>query len=283
MISTKIINRVATVPSNRMMISRLSPLTKVVTILGSSVILGYTGYIEYKKSLVPVEPQMKLFGPGTADEILMDNLSSGDVILFSRRWYNYHLPAALFIKLYQMIHDTEYDHCGVIICDDTGIPSVYELSLFGTLIIEPYPDRIIRSRAHQIVLVPIWPRTDFTTKERKDLVNYAKNQIKTSRAYPECISLGLGILYSGFMTIFGDELAPKFISQFIGRSFECPSAQIVLDCWHQMDVDLKDEKLRQKLTCMNLLNGFKDVKLTYSKLKDTESLSLGENVLIRTR
>jgi hypothetical protein len=225
---------------------------------------------------------MKLFGPGTADEILMDNLSSGDVVLFSRRWYNYHIPAAICIKLYQLIHNTEYDHCGVIICDDSGIPSVYELSLYGKLIIEPFPDRIIRSRAHQIVLVPIWPRTEFTTKERKDLVNYAEEQIKTSRAYPECISLGLGILYSGFMAIFGDELAPKFISQFIGRSFECPSAQIVLDCWRQMDVDLKDETLRQKLTCMNLLNGGKYVQLNYDKAGEKETLSLGGNVLIRT-
>jgi hypothetical protein len=132
------------------------------------------------------------------------------------------------------------------------------------------------------VLVPIWPRTDFTTKERKDLVNYAKDQIKTSNAYPECISLGLGILYSGFMAIFGDEVAPKFISKFIGKSFECPNAQVVLDCWRQMDVNLKDKTLRQKLTCMNLLNGGKDVQLNYYKPGDTETLSLGGNVLIRT-
>lgn len=262
------------------MFKSFSPLSKVTTILGSSITLTYTGYIEYKKSITPVGPQ-KVFGAGTADEILMDNLSSGDVILFSRRWYNYHIPAAICIKLYQLIHNTEYDHCGVIICDDSGIPSVYELSLYGKLIIEPFPDRIIRSRAHQIVLVPIWPRTDFTTKERKDLVKYAHDQIETSHAYPECISLGLGILYSGFMAIFGDEIAPKFISKFIGKSFECPNAQVVLDCWRQMDVDLKDKSLRQKLTCMNLLNGGK-VELTYNKPGDIETLSLGGNVLIRT-
>ena len=259
------------------------PLYKVLAALGGSLSLTYTGYIEYKRYTTPVEKGIKVFGLGTADDILMDNLSSGDVVLFSRRWYNYHLPAAMFIKIYQIIHDTEYDHCGVIICDDTGVPSIYELSLHGRLIISPFSDRILRSRAHQIVLIPILPRTSFSNNERNKLANYAKGQLTTSTAYPECISLGLGLLYSGFMTIFGDEIAPNFLSQFVGRSFECPNAQVVLDCWRELNIDLKDEHLRQKLTCINLLNGGSDVELLYHKPENCEVLSLGGNILIRTR
>jgi hypothetical protein len=223
--------------------------------------LSYTTFIEYKRYTNPAETGTKLFGPGTADDILMDNLSSGDVVLFSRRWYNYHLPAAMFIKIYQLIHNTEYDHCGVIICDDTGVPSIYELSLHGTLTIAPFSDRIIRSRAHQIVLIPILPRTNFSSTERNQLVRYAKEQVESSNAYPECISLGLGLLYSGFISIFGDEI----------------------DCWRQLDIDLKDDRLRQKITCTNLLNGGSDVELLYKKPGDIEVLSLGGNILIRTR
>ena len=259
------------------------PLSTLLTLLGGTISLSYTTFIEYKRYTTPDETGTKLFGPGTADDILMDNLSSGDVVLFSRRWYNYHLPAAMFIKIYQLIHNTEYDHCGVIICDDTGVPSIYELSLHGTLTIAPFSDRIIRSRAHQIVLIPILPRTNFSSTERNQLVKYAKEQVKSSNAYPECISLGLGLLYSGFISIFGDEIAPKFLSQFIGRSFECPNAQVVIDCWRQLDIDLKDDRLRQKITCINLLNGGSDVELLYKKPGDTEVLSLGGNILIRTR
>ena len=264
--------------------SRIRPtsLSKVLVALTGSLSMTYTGYIEYRKNVMPIETGIKVFGLGTADDLLMDNLSSGDVVLFSRRWYNYHLPAAVFIKLYQYIHDTEYDHCGVIICDDSGVPSIYELSLHGRLTISPFSDRIIRSRAHQIVLIPILPRTSFSSIERNKLADYAKDQLKSSGAYPECISLGLGLLYSGFMAIFGDEVAPKFISQFIGRSFECPNAQVVLDCWRQLNIDLKDESLRQKLTCINLLNGGSDVELSYHKPGNYEVLSLGGNIIIRT-
>ena len=258
-------------------------LNKVLIGLGGTLSLSYTAFIEYKRFNTVVQPGILQFGPGTADDLLMDNLTSGDVVLFSRRWYNYHLPAAMFIKMYQLIHDTDYDHCGIIICDDSGVPSIYELSLHGTLSIAPFSDRILRSRAHQIVLIPILPRTSFTSTERNQLVRYAEEQVKVSNAYPECVSLGLGLLYSGFMAIFGDEIAPKFISQFIGRSFECPNAQVVIDCWRQLDIDLKDERLRQKITCDNLLNGGSDIQLLHKKPGDIENLSLGGNILIRTR
>ena len=258
------------------------PLSRVLAVLGASSSITYTAFVEYQRVTRPVETGIKLFNVGTADDILDQNLTSGDVILFSRKWYNYHLPAALFIKLYQYVHDTEYDHCGVIICDDTGIPSIYELSLHGKLTISPFSDRILRSRAHQIMLIPIVPRLEFSPAERNQLANYAKNQVKTSTAYPEVVSLGLGLLYSAFISIFGDEIAPKFISQFIGRSFECPNAQVVLDCWRQLDIDLKDESLRQNMTCINLLHGGSDVELLYNKPGNTEEVTLGGNILIRT-
>jgi hypothetical protein len=263
---------------------KLTPLTKTILIIGGSISLSYTGYIEYRNNLIPVERDLKLFGPGTADEILTDNLKSGDVVLFSRRWYNYHIPAAICIKMYQMIHKTEYDHCGVIICDNDGVPSLYELSLYGRLTIEPFSNRILRSKAHQIVLVPIFPRTDFSTAERLRLVKYARDEVLVSNAFPECVSLGLGILYSGFLSIFGEEIAPKFISKYLGKSFECPNAQIVLDCWHQLDIDLKDQRLQQRLTCMEILNGDREhnLNLVYKKAAAEEALTLGHNILIRT-
>ena len=35
------------------------------------------------------------FSAGSADAILKESLRPGDVIVFSRRWYNYHAPQGL--------------------------------------------------------------------------------------------------------------------------------------------------------------------------------------------
>ena len=96
------------------MFSRWSATAKAVAGMAaaSSVYTGVIGYntISHRAG---VDPN---FGAGSADDMLNDKLQTGDVILFSRRWYNYHLPQAACIKLYQMTHDASYDHLGVVVC-----------------------------------------------------------------------------------------------------------------------------------------------------------------------
>ena len=76
---------------------------------------GYTGKVVYEqrqhyRHLQDKDNKWKLkFGPGSADELLQDSLKTGDILLFSRKWYYYHLPEAIYIKAYQTLFNTEYN------------------------------------------------------------------------------------------------------------------------------------------------------------------------------
>lgn len=260
----------------------LRPFQKLSLQLIGAGCAVYTGGIEYKNKIMTKKRKGEIFGPNTADEILMNHLSSGDVILFNRKWYKYHIPAAISILLYQWIHNTEYDHCAVIVCDDSGIPSVYELGIFGKPRLERYPDRILGSKSQQIILNAISLRGDVTNEQRLRLVNYVNEQVKVSNAYPECISMVLGLLYSEFIIVFGEKLGENVLSRVFGRSFECPSAQLVIDCWKQLDIDLSDELLRQRITCDKLYRARDNIEIIHNHNRD-QKLSLGETVYIRIK
>ena len=61
------------------------------------------------------------FRQGDADDILMDALKTGDIILFKRNPLLYYAPGALSIILYQIIHgSSDFDHCGVIVRNVEG-------------------------------------------------------------------------------------------------------------------------------------------------------------------
>lgn len=121
---------------------------------GCSAYTGVTAYntLSHRRN---VDPN---FSSGSADDMLNDKLQTGDVILFSRRWYNYHLPQALMIKLYQVIHDTSYDHLGVIVCDKYGTAYLFEQTFFGGYRVRLFEPRIMYSRAHQITAIMLMPR-----------------------------------------------------------------------------------------------------------------------------
>jgi hypothetical protein len=145
------------------------------------------------------------FSPGSADDTLNEKLKTGDIIVFSRRWYHYHLPQAVFIKLYQLIHDTSYDHLGVIVCDKYGTPYLFEHTFFGGHRVRPFEPRILYSRAHQITAVMIMPRDDDSnsnsnsnstgTKEKKKEqgVGNDDHSSDVDRYVSEAISKGGGV------------------------------------------------------------------------------------------
>ncbi len=141
------------------------PTGRINAFLGiSSALSAYTAKViydqtEHKSFLEASENEHKLkFSPGSADELLQDSLKTGDLLLFSRRWYRYHLPEALSIKLYQTFLNTDYDHVGVIICDKYGEPSVLEKTYWGGYKLRPFSERIAYSRSHQISLLMLNPR-----------------------------------------------------------------------------------------------------------------------------
>jgi len=140
--------------------------SKLFAFLGSAAaIAGYTGKVAYENSaqqeLFKTSQKYRLnFSPGSADEILLDGLKTGDILLFSRRWYHYHIPQALYIIAYQLLFDTEYDHIGICVCDKYGEPSVFENTFLSGMKSRPFNERIVHSKAHQISLIMLQPRED---------------------------------------------------------------------------------------------------------------------------
>ena len=106
-------------------------MSRIVVLVSSSLLLSYTGYIySNNKTSNNSSSNSNSFVLGSADDIVRDNLNTGDIILFHRRWYNYHIPIAISIKIYQYINDNDYDHAGIIIQDQYGVPYVYENTPF---------------------------------------------------------------------------------------------------------------------------------------------------------
>ena len=87
------------------------------------------------------------------DDAIMDNLKTGDVLLFSRDPMKHYLPVAVYIMLFKYFHSTEFDHAACIVMDNKGTPHVLE-STFTGVKCRPYDVRIMQSKAKQIALVP---------------------------------------------------------------------------------------------------------------------------------
>ena len=88
-------------------------------------------------------------------------------MLFKRNPLMYFLPAAMYISMFQALHETEYDHSGMVVIEPNGVPMVLETNFGNRVQYRPYSDRIQRSKAEQIVLVPIRNRQDENNVERE--------------------------------------------------------------------------------------------------------------------
>jgi hypothetical protein len=127
---------------------RFSPLAQAGGFALAGLVLHST-MVEVIKRTTKIE---KKFSQGSADDILNDNLCTGDIILFSRKWYMYHLPAALMIKFYKTIYDCGFDHAGVVVMN-MGVPYVLETTPFGGIKYRSFESRILNSASEHIVAV----------------------------------------------------------------------------------------------------------------------------------
>jgi len=131
----------------------------------TSAMIGYSAWVEFCVRRRTPPPQD--FAIGSADDLIQDNLCSGDIVLFSRRWYRHHIPMAIAIKWYQTCYDTEYDHCGVIVQDKFGNPFVFEISPFLGCRLRPFDKRILHSLSQQIIVLPLMPRDEDEQKQQQ--------------------------------------------------------------------------------------------------------------------
>ncbi len=84
------------------------------------------------------------------------------------------------IKIYQKIYKTDFDHCGIIICDNFGVPYVYEKTPFTGYKIRTFEQRIINSQSRQILVIPL--NYNSNVINRQNLNNFISTKIANKNA-----------------------------------------------------------------------------------------------------
>lgn len=121
--------------------------------------------IETNNAFRRSEPQ---FLQGSADDLVLNNLKTGDLVLFSRRPYLYHLPVALMIAAYKRYTGCDYDHAGVVVEDEYGVPHVVEVTPFRRgLQCRPFEARVRWSESDHILVIPLALDQQWSKEERK--------------------------------------------------------------------------------------------------------------------
>lgn len=94
------------------------------------------------------------------DEMIKDSLRTGDVVVFSKKWYYCHLHAIFFRYIYRQTTSSDFDHFGIIIQDKGGEPYVLESNAFGGYKLHRYDERIFLAKSNRIGVYPLLPRDD---------------------------------------------------------------------------------------------------------------------------
>ena len=231
--------------------------------LGVGVITAYSGYIEFNY-FYRQSKQHKKFEIGTADDTIMNSLQSGDVILSNRRWYNHHIPIAIMIKAYQILNQTEFDHCSIVVEDSIGNPNILEMSMSGYKLI-PYHIFLQSSQAHQIILLPIEPRDSITSGQREKLMIFAKSL---------CCSTSHTSEFSIMIKYFWNAIF-KLEKLDANRSY-CPNVQLACMALSQLGIELtNNESSLSNVSCDDLAR-----RRIFPKDK---YYSFGSDVILRTK
>lgn len=198
------------------------------TKLSSLTVAAYTGFVATSDYMHYKSIKTNSFFKGTADDMIMDGLQSGDIICFSRRWYHFHIPTAIMIQFYQQFIG-EYDHCGVIVHNKYGIPFVFEKTAWGAHLI-PFDRCILQTRARQVILVPLTPRFNRTGVSEDQL--FQSTSIRAANESPEFLSQCGGILKYLF-----DQTSSNSKASMI----YCSKTSMVLDTLKEMGVMMNNK------------------------------------------
>jgi hypothetical protein len=201
------------------MMNRLSTGGKIKLGLAGAI-AAHAAAIELFKWQRKVEPEFKL---GSADELLADNLSSGDIVLFNRRFYRYHLPTALMIKAQQMLYETEFDHGGVIVMK-SGVPYLLEKTPFWGVKCRPFEDRVRNSAAAHIIVIPVEKKVAITERQKKTLQAFVQREVseRPDIAYGELV---------GFLSCAFNFVMDKLFSSKTPTGYYCTNAELILRAW----------------------------------------------------
>ena len=193
-------------------------------------------------------------------EDLAENVNDGDILLFARRWYHHHIPMACLLAAYHYIHATEYDHTGIIIRDEKGVPYVSEIRPFGRPVLRKLEDRILHSRSHQISLIALYPRNNIAKLKRKEIFR----QIQSKQASFESWGMAKGLLAA---------LGRLSGSEFFGNTSLCPSTRFSLDSLQLMGINfIKLGASDNSIVCQDIMN--RELRDTHSEFSLDDSTVL---------
>jgi len=181
--------------------------------------MAYSAQVEYFSRVRTAAATGARFSPNSGDEIIKNGLQTGDLVFFSRRWYRYHIFEALCIKVTQLLYDSPFDHVGVIVCDQWGTPQVFENRFFKGEVLRPFESRVLHSKAHSVVVVPLLPRNLLSRDEKERLIVHAKACSSEQRPSHR---------YNGLNPIFTSLVGVPSISH----------SHIVRDCYSKLGISL---------------------------------------------
>lgn len=206
---------------------------------------AYTYYISGERELKPRIDQN--FAVGSAEERLLFQLKTGDVVLFDRKWQTTHIPAAILITLYKRIFDTRFDHCGVVVQDNSGVYWLSENTMFGGLKMRPLEARIINSLSEHLVVVPMRPNIELTNEERRKFMQLMKNVTqKNPYSIPiQCMGILEGVVFHCIKKFFPS----KHVESWgFDRRYVCPSMQHVSNSLLLLNKVINEDEIAQNET-----------------------------------
>lgn len=182
------------------------------------------------------------------DPLVLDSLSTGDIVLFARSALHEHLPMALALHAYHALNRTDTDHAGVVVLDEAGTPYLLEATPFRGLALRKLEDQLLASRALQICVVPLLPRRDYSGPERAD--SFAVLERWASRSswlLSEAVALPLGVVAS-LLSGLGVPLLAHLYPH-------CPSASLVLTALRSVGCDFRHKSKSDLfgITCNDIL------------------------------
>lgn len=209
------------------MFKRLSNRRKLACCLVAGVVL-HGATIETANFYRKREPEFRL---GSADELLTDNLRAGDVVMFSRTWYKYHLPVAIMIKLQHAIFDCEFDHSGVIVMQ-LGVPYILERTPFRGTICRPFEERVRNSQSAHIIVLPLDKNNALSMQQTQNLRKYATT-LSASEG-----SLTKGELFGNTRGLVTYMAGNVFQASSMSRYY-CPNVELLMNAWGSMNLECR--------------------------------------------
>ncbi|CAM9781084.1 unnamed protein product [Ectocarpus sp. 4 AP-2014] len=190
----------------------------------------WAGYVLKERRKAPAEVR---FSIGSADDVLTEQLKTGDVLLFSRRWTQMLArrkelsseaclsPAGAALSVMKRsVFDSRFDHAGVVVADRFGTPHVAEVTCTG-IKLRRFDERILRSKCETNV------RTKHRTARCCSRRPFLSNSRKVQRDHvdPRQLQVQRGDSSQGGTSREGAHVQRADREHALDRPPRCPKAQ----------------------------------------------------------